>query len=457
MSRDCVLDALESYPVPLIDKKRHRFYFDMPDWGAGYNKNADESTLEAINDWDAVLEFLKSYRESKNSYIAYTASLEKFMLWLLAIKKKTLSELKYNDFPEYFDFLKKPSPASYWVGVAAKKTTKDGSVNPLWRPFVGKFKNDSGFDFSSADKNGIEANVIDYGLKSRAITSHSTMLGALFRFLFEKGHIKAMPMAPHRQSKNDEQLRIESVLERLLPNGAIEDIIDILDADEQDVPEYSPDHFNIIRNRFIIKMFYTTGLRLSELPGAYFHDIKDRPNKTYELMIVGKGGRLRAIRLYDDSIDAIKEFRSYFLKDNPFINTQNPGFSKPNKYSFYQGRMPSRKDDATHPLIPQIDLLSRVSDRRIAQLIKPVFIRLAENYESKARTMNPDSDEFTDYMNRSGRLSKASAHWIRHTHATNFACANKDNIKAVKERLGHVDLNTTMIYIHVVDKYFSHK
>lgn len=444
-----LLDILKKHPVPLYDRLRHRFYYPLPDWGVGYNHTGRESTLAASNDWDTVLDFLSMHQHTKNSHIAYSAALEKFLLWLLVDKQKTITDLKFSDFSDYYLFLKNPHPVSYWVGSNTKKTTSSGAINTSWRPFTGRFED--GFDPTNATEKCFKKNVIQYGLSETAIRHNGTIIAAFFKFLLEKGYINGMPVAPFKKLRGEEQRQKEKILERILPPGAFEDIIDYLDAEEKKHPADSFEHFNIIRNRFIIKMFYTTGLRLSELANARFRDVKFRANRNfYELVLDGKGGKRRHVVFYKDTLEAIKEFRAYFLDDNPYTQTQ----PRHPRYSHYNSLLPSQFDDKAHPIIPQTDLLTPVSDRRIDQLIKPVFVAVGDIYLQKAKKYNPKSDERMKLMNMAGQLHKASAHWLRHSHATQFTLKHKNDYKAISERLGHSDLNTTLLYVHVVRDYF---
>ena len=52
---------------------------------------------------------------------------------------------------------------------------------------------------------------------------------------------------------------------------------------------------------------------------------------------------------------------------------------------------------------------------------------------------------------RSGINQRVTAHTMRHSFATQLLRAGYD-IRTVQELLGHCDLNTTMIYLHVLDR-----
>jgi site-specific recombinase XerD len=52
-------------------------------------------------------------------------------------------------------------------------------------------------------------------------------------------------------------------------------------------------------------------------------------------------------------------------------------------------------------------------------------------------------------------LEKASAHWLRHSHATYFLKMSNQNLKLTMTRLGHSDVSTTMIYLHEENEFSS--
>ena len=142
------------------------------------------------------------------------------------------------------------------------------------------------------------------------------------------------------------------------------------------------------RDRFILEMFYQTGIRVSELVNLEIQQF-DISNKT--LTVFGKGRKERIIPLlnnlivcYDNYMKYRKDFKSNFL-----FTTQ--------------------KSKKTYPRM---------------------IYRIVNNYLGMVST-----------------LSKKSPHVLRHTFATHLLNRGAD-INTIKELLGHKSLLSTQIYTH---------
>jgi hypothetical protein len=75
----------------------------------------------------AVRASLNQYRDQPKSLPAYTEELERFLLWAVLVRGKPVSSPLADDWEEYKDFLKLPSPA--FVGPRVSRTSE------RWRAF----------------------------------------------------------------------------------------------------------------------------------------------------------------------------------------------------------------------------------------------------------------------------------------------------------------------------------
>ena len=148
------------------------------------------------------------------------------------------------------------------------------------------------------------------------------------------------------------------------------------------------------RDYCIILIFLSCGLRVSELVGINLTDISDD-----RLRVLGKGNKERLVYLSP----ACKEALSEYL---PCRVQPKQGY----KNALFISRIGRRIDDQT-----------------VKHLVK-------------------------EYLFRAGLSNKKlSVHKLRHTAAT-LMYQNGVDVRTLKEVLGHQNLDTTMIYTHVVDE-----
>jgi len=147
------------------------------------------------------------------------------------------------------------------------------------------------------------------------------------------------------------------------------------------------------RDYCILTLFLNCGLRVSELAGINIDDIMDD-----RLRVFGKGSKERIVYLNDACTDAIKDYI-------PERVSPKPG----HKNALFISRLGQRIDVQT-----------------VKWLVKK-------------------------HLRNAGLSSKqCSAHKLRHTAAT-LMYQNGVDVRTLKEVLGHENLDTTMIYTHVVD------
>ncbi|MFC1627396.1 site-specific tyrosine recombinase/integron integrase [Patescibacteria group bacterium] len=156
-----------------------------------------------------------------------------------------------------------------------------------------------------------------------------------------------------------------------------------------------------LRDKAILEMLFSTGLRVSELVRLNKEEIDF---KRREFGVVGKGGRPRVVFLSKRAVEWIKRYadqrqddwRPLFIKTRGKVDETNQGEKM------------------------------RLSARSVQ--------RVVEKYVRKAKIP-----------------IKISPHSLRHSMATDLLQQGAD-IRAVQEMLGHKNIATTQIYTHVTNK-----
>ncbi|HEV7701829.1 MAG TPA: tyrosine-type recombinase/integrase [Candidatus Paceibacterota bacterium] len=159
-----------------------------------------------------------------------------------------------------------------------------------------------------------------------------------------------------------------------------------------------------LRDRTIMELFFSSGMRISELVALNVNKIsflKDKtPNRTFELSIVGKGRHVRTVFISPRSAEWL---RTYLASRK---DIQNPLFIN------YRGK--------------DIDVDHRLTPRSIQKMI------------SRCAML-------------AGISKKVTPHTLRHTYATDLL-GNGADLRSVQELLGHKNVSTTQIYTHVTNK-----
>ena len=160
------------------------------------------------------------------------------------------------------------------------------------------------------------------------------------------------------------------------------------------------------RDRAVIELLYSSGLRRSELCSI---DRSELDLKARTVRILGKGGKQRIVPIGTKAAEAIKEY----------INERNsPSYAaKRNRRGLRGG-----SSAEAQPLF----LLKN------GQRLTP---RMVYHIVSKAFEHTPD-------------VPRAHPHMLRHTMATHLLDRGAD-LRAVKEILGHESLRTTQRYTHL--------
>lgn len=154
-----------------------------------------------------------------------------------------------------------------------------------------------------------------------------------------------------------------------------------------------------LRDRAILELLFSTGLRVSELARLRINDIN---LKKVEFTVRGKGSKLRLVFLSDDAKAAIKTYLEARQDTEPFLFVSHGKINK-----------------ETNPIYG-------LTPRSIE--------RLVEKYALAA-----------------GITKKVTPHTLRHSFATDLLIGGAD-IRSVQQLLGHASITTTQVYTHVTDQ-----
>lgn len=229
------------------------------------------------------------------------------------------------------------------------------------------------------------ASMMDQGLSKASLNRKISTLKSLFGYCFKEGIVTFNPTDKVSAVKKD----------RKLPVFIEEEKLDAL----FDMQGFGPG-FSGIRDRLMMELFYSTGIRLSELIGLQHLDV-DTVNNT--VRITGKRNKQRIVPL-------LKEVRQTYIK-----------YCEEKLIEFGEGIN-------THVFITNKGnrLYPGFVYRRVVSLLQQVTTR-----------------------------TRKSPHVLRHSFATHMLDHGAD-LNAIKEILGHASLSATQVYTHNTIEKIKH-
>ena len=160
-----------------------------------------------------------------------------------------------------------------------------------------------------------------------------------------------------------------------------------------------------LRDRAIIELLYSGGLRVSELVGLN----RDSINlERREFMVRGKGSKDRPIFISEACADRVRDYLDARTDSLPALFLNN-----------------SRNLQA----VDTSGNYRRITARSVERIVEK-YARLA------------------------GITKKVTPHTLRHSFATDLLMNGAD-LRSVQSMLGHADISTTQVYTHVTDKHLK--
>jgi integrase/recombinase XerD len=147
------------------------------------------------------------------------------------------------------------------------------------------------------------------------------------------------------------------------------------------------------RDRLILRLLYGAALRVSELTGLKWRDVKPR-GETGQVTVYGKGGKTRAVLLAPNLWQDLIKLKDHAGWNDPVFKSRKGG---------------------------------HLTTTQVRRIVKAAAIR------------SPIEPELA---------AKVSPHWLRHAHASH-ALDKGAPLHLLSETLGHSSVSATSVYLHV--------
>ncbi|WP_375238733.1 tyrosine-type recombinase/integrase [Aurantibacter sp.] len=220
--------------------------------------------------------------------------------------------------------------------------------------------------------------MVENDINPKSINRKISGLNSYFKFLIKIEDISDNPLAKHKVLKTAKKIQVPF---------SEEEVENVINNANGQTP------FKSVRNKLIVELFYSTGIRRAELINIKLNHL-DLNNKT--LKVIGKRNKERIIPLIPSVIETIY----MYVEKRKTINLDN--HSKEYLFLTQKGK----------------------------KIYDTLLYRLINSYFSLASTKK-----------------KKSPHMLRHSFATHLLNQGAE-LNAVKELLGHSSLASTQVYTH---------
>jgi len=218
--------------------------------------------------------------------------------------------------------------------------------------------------------------LVDQDLSNRSINRKISSLKTFYKFLVKIDELDCSPLSKHKALKTETKVQIPF---------SVDEIRSVLDVN-------IGSDFEAIRNKLIIELLYSTGIRRAELINLKLIDVDFSQN---QIKVLGKLNKERYIPLLENIQNTI---RLYLKKRESLESIED---------EFYL-----------------------ILTRKGKKIYNSLVYRIVKNYFFKV----------------SAKVKK-SPHILRHSFATHLL-SNGADLNSVKELLGHSSLASTQVYTH---------
>lgn len=220
-------------------------------------------------------------------------------------------------------------------------------------------------------------NLVDSGISNSSINRKISSLKTYYKFLLKTSQISETPLAKHRALKVAKKIQIP------FSQTEVEDVLELFDH---------ANDFQTLRDKLIVELFYSTGIRRAELIGLRLSDVSE-VQKT--IKVLGKRNKERIIPLLPSVLTTIARYKTF------------------------------------RAVLPSLG----------ASKILLVTSKGNAIYETLVYRV------ITRYFSEISLKVKKSPHILRHSFATHLLSQGAE-LTAVKELLGHASLASTQVYTH---------
>ena len=274
-------------------------------------------------------------------------------------------EDKKEDFRQYLLLEKKYS-----------NNTANSYIEDL-ETFIKYFKNKK--SLKKINRNDINDYItfLSNNLSAKSVSRHISSLKTFYKYLLLDNYVSVSPVAHLKVPK------LAKSLPKILSEEEVDKLLDVKLTDD-----YS------YRNKAMLELMYSSGLRVSELINLKVTDIDFEMNL---VRVYGKGSKERIVPLGDYALDALREY----------INNHRGGLLK---------------KQATDYLF---------LNSRGTNMTRQAFFKIIKKQAFEA-----------------GIKSEISPHTLRHSFASHLLTHGAD-LRTIGELLGHADVSSTQIYTHL--------